>query len=332
MSTRGIYSYDEVWKFGKGFDIAVTRVKDEDLIYLKENHPADLVRLSAAGAEAEYFYFLRTREDNFFKNANLPTAGITILGTVHAVSYVNLPFASRFNSITDSILSYDKTDILARDFTGYDFSSWVYDLHRPDEPYENRGQWPDGIGIKRPIKESGLTPDMKDFLKETGNMQYLNFVTPFIIGINKFRINDDFNFNFALRSIPTSFGYYAGGDFFLELKERKLLLSLGVNRSKNLILPDIEFNFFNLKPLENKRASANLKMAFWLQPKDQKFYAENSSAGIFINFKPEYKLSKHIIFFSDIEYKTKGWFFGNPYLDRKFIYRLGLTFSTGQYF
>src|SRR5690606_29564229 len=62
MSVRGIYSYDEVWKFGKGFDIAVTSVKDEDLIYLKKNHPADQVRLSAAGVEGEYAYFQRMRE------------------------------------------------------------------------------------------------------------------------------------------------------------------------------------------------------------------------------------------------------------------------------
>ncbi|RXF54433.1 hypothetical protein EG867_16755, partial [Enterococcus faecalis] len=44
MSSRHIYSYDEVWKFGKGLDIAVTNVKDEDLVYLKANHPADQVR------------------------------------------------------------------------------------------------------------------------------------------------------------------------------------------------------------------------------------------------------------------------------------------------
>ncbi|RYD81933.1 MAG: hypothetical protein EOP53_05035, partial [Sphingobacteriales bacterium] len=184
MSVRGIYSYDEVWKFGKGFDIAVTRVKDEDLIYLKKNHPADMVRLSAAGVEGEYAYFKRMREDNFFKHTGYPFVGLSIIGTMHAINYVNLPFAKRFNNITDSILAHDKNDILARDFTGYDFSAWVYDLHRPDEAYEARGSWPGGVGIKRPIKESDLTPQMKSFLRETGNMQYLNLISPFMIGIN----------------------------------------------------------------------------------------------------------------------------------------------------
>src|SRR5690606_23321259 len=148
--------------------------KDEDLIYLKKNHPADQVRLSAAGVEGEYAYFQRMREDNFFKSTGYPFVGLSILGTFHAINYVNLPFKERFNDITDSILSHDKNNILARDFTGYDFSAWVYDLQRPEEHYEARGNWPDGIGIKRPIKESDLTQEMKHFLRETGNMQYLN--------------------------------------------------------------------------------------------------------------------------------------------------------------
>ena len=121
MSSRHIYSYDEVWKFGKGLDIAVTNVKDEDLVYLKANHPADQVRLSAAGVEGEYAFLLRMREDNFFRQTGYPFLGISLLGIIHAVSYVNLPFTERFNSITDSILAHDRDNILARDFTGWIF-------------------------------------------------------------------------------------------------------------------------------------------------------------------------------------------------------------------
>jgi len=328
MSVRGIYSYDEVWKFGKGFDIAVTSVKDEDLIYLKKNYAADQIRLSAAGVEGEYAYFKRMREDNFFKNTGYPFVGLTILGTFHAVNYVNLPFDKKFNAITDSILSIDKNNILARDFTGYDFSAWVYDLQRPDEPYENRGQWPGGIGIKRPIKESDLTPEMKKFLRETGNMRYLNFVTPFIIGINKLRINDELNLNFALRSVPASFGYFAGGDFFIESKKRKVLLSLGINKSNYLVLPDIEFKYFDLKSKRSKKLSADVKVAAWLQPKDQLFYAKKSTPGLFLNIQPNYNISKNIVLAGDIGYKTKGWLFGNPYQDNNFSGRIRLKIST----
>ncbi len=328
MSSRHIYSYDEVWKFGKGLDIAVTNVKDEDLVYLKANHPADQVRLSAAGVEGEYAFLLRMREDNFFRQTGYPFLGISLLGTIHAVSYVNLPFTERFNSITDSILANDRDNILARDYTGWDFSAWVYDLFTPEEPYEDRGTWPGGLGIKRPVKESDLTAEMKDFLRETGNMQYLNFISPFMIGINRIQLKPGYFFNFALRSIPTSFGYYAGGDFFLDFNDRQVLLNLGINRSKSLILPSVDVTYYNIIRREDSRFSANVNLSGWLQPKDQLFAADKASPGMAVGVQPRFDIGERFTIMADLSYKTKGWVFGNPYLDEKLTFRLGFGLNT----
>lgn len=328
MSSRHIYSYDEVWKFGKGLDIAVTNVKDEDLVYLKANHPADQVRLSAAGVEGEYAFLLRMREDNFFRQTGYPFLGISLLGTIHAVSYVNLPFTERFNSITDSILAHDRDNILARDFTGWDFSAWVYDLFTPEEPYEDRGTWPGGLGIKRPVKESDLTAEMKDFLRETGNMQYLNFISPFMIGINRIQLKPGYFFNFALRSIPTSFGYYAGGDFFLDFNDRQVLLNLGINSSKSLILPSVDVTYYNIIRREDSRFSANVNLSGWLQPKDQLFAADKASPGMAVGVQPRFDIGERFTIMADLSYKTKGWVFGNPYLDEKLTFRLGFGLNT----
>lgn len=331
MTTRRIYSYDEVWKFGKGLDIAVTNVKDEDLVYLKLNHPADQVRLSAAGVEAEYAFMQRMREDNFFRQTGYPFVGISLLGTIHAVSYVNLPFTERFNSITDSILSYDRDNILARDFTGWDFSAWVYDLFTPDQPYEDRGTWPGGLGIKRPVKESDLTPEMKDFLRETGNMQYLNFISPFMIGINRIQLKPGYYFNFALRSIPTSFGYYAGGDFFIDFNDRQALLNIGINRSKSLILPSLDLTYYDIIRREHARFNANINLSGWLQPKDQLFAAGKASPGLAVAVQPRFDIAERFSIMADLSYKSKGWVFGNPYLDEKFTFRLGFGISTSNW-
>ncbi|KXK22300.1 MAG: hypothetical protein UZ12_BCD005003179 [Bacteroidetes bacterium OLB12] len=328
MTTRHIYSYDEVWSFGKGLDIAVTHVKDEDLMYLKENFPADQVRLSAAGVEGEYRYLQRMREDNFFKQTGYPMVGISLLGTLHAVNYVNLPFTKRFNAITDSIMVHDRQNILARDFTGYDFSAWVYDLFTPNEPYEARGTWPGGVGIKRPVKESDLTPEMKSFLSETGNMQYLNFVSPFMVGINRLQLKPGYYFNFALRSVPASFGYFAGGDFFLDFNNRQMMVSLGVNRSKNLTLPSVELRYYNLIKNENSKFNTNLQVAGWMQPKDQLFAADKAESGITIGVQPSYAITERFSMIADLSYKTKGWVFGNPYLDNKFTGRVGFSMKT----
>lgn len=328
LSSRNIYSYDEVWKFGKGLDIAVTNVKDEDLVYLKMQYPADQVRLSAAGVEGEYAYIQRMREDNFFRQTSYPFIGISFLGTLHAVNYVNLPFTERFNAITDSILSYDKNNILARDFTGYDFSAWVYDLFTPDEPYTHRGTWPGGEGIKRPIRESELTREMKSFLSETGNMQYLNFISPFLLGINRIQIKPDYYFNFALRSIPTSFGYYAGGDFFLDFNKRQLMLNFGIFRSKNLTLPSLDITYFNIIRKKDSRFNTSIHLSGWLQPEDQMFASTRTDPGIQVGAYSGFDITRRFSITADLTFKTKGWVFGNPYPDEKFAFRLGLYLKT----
>ena len=328
MTSRHIYSYDEVWRFGKGLDIAVTHVKDEDLIYLKRHFPADQVRLSAAGVEGEYMYLQRMREDNFFKKTGYPMVGISLLGTAHAVNYVNLPFAKRFNAITDSILSYDKHNILARDFTGYDFSAWVYDLFTPDEPYEARGAWPGGVGIKRPVKESDLTPEMKSFLRQTGNMQYLNFISPFMIGINRLQLKPGHYFNFALLSVPTSFGYYAGGNFFLDTYNRRMMVGLGINKSKSLTLPSIELRYYDVIKKDNALFNTSLHVSGWMQPEDQMFAADKAGFGIAVGLQPRLTLTGRLSMIADLSYKTKGWVFGNPYLDDKLTGRVGFSFKT----
>ena len=325
MSTHGIYSYDEVWNFGKGLNIAVTHVKDDDLVYLKDRHPAAQVRLAAAGVEGEYFFFQAMRKDNFFRQTAYPFVGLSILGTVHAVNYVNLPLKSHFNRITDSILVRDQQNILARDFTGYDFSAWVYDLFTPQEPYAARGTWPGGVGIKRPVHEKQLTPEMKAFLKKTGRLQYLNFLSPFNVGINRIRLGHFYG-NFALRSVPTSFGYFAGGDVFVESDRHKFLVSAGVNQSRSLSLPDLGVQYFDFGLME--RLTADLGFSVWLQPKDQLFSAKRALPGGAVTFQPRYRLTSKVWLAGGLKYKTAGWQFGEEYLDEKVSGRLQVRIES----
>src|SRR6266480_212450 len=54
MGNRGIDSFNDVYRFKIGGDaIAVSHVRDEDLIRLKRDHPSEIVRLDEAGIEGE---------------------------------------------------------------------------------------------------------------------------------------------------------------------------------------------------------------------------------------------------------------------------------------
>ena len=75
LKNRGIDSYDEIYDF-KIFSsyISVSHIKDEDLIRLKANYPADMVRLSEAGNEANLELGLAIGKDSFFGSVKLIVA------------------------------------------------------------------------------------------------------------------------------------------------------------------------------------------------------------------------------------------------------------------
>jgi hypothetical protein len=53
VGRRGINSFNDVYKLQMFSNIAVSHVVDEDLVRLKREHPAELVRASAAGIEGQ---------------------------------------------------------------------------------------------------------------------------------------------------------------------------------------------------------------------------------------------------------------------------------------
>src|SRR6266480_38637 len=63
LGRRGINSFDDVYRFRVTEAIAVSHVRDEDLIRLKRDHPADQVRLQEAGIEGEAALVKRLEKD-----------------------------------------------------------------------------------------------------------------------------------------------------------------------------------------------------------------------------------------------------------------------------
>ncbi|TJZ63124.1 hypothetical protein FAZ15_02165 [Sphingobacterium olei] len=59
----------------------------------------------------------------------------------HTIDYVNQFRRNDYNASIDSMNAHG-LQINDRDFVGWDFTPWVYDLYRPNEPYEARGICP----------------------------------------------------------------------------------------------------------------------------------------------------------------------------------------------
>lgn len=328
LTLQHISSFDDTYyRLGGSGDAggSVSRVLDEDLIKFKKVSPVGLVRSFEAGIESQYQLVRNMQKDDFFQHTDYANVIFHILITKQAVDYVNQFKARDYDVTIDSMNYYGKT-VADRDFVGWDFTPWVYDLFRPNEPYEARGTHPNGIGINRIIKRSSLTSEEDAYLLKMGRLQYINFITPFMVGIKEIRMSSTTSFNFALRHYPTSFGYNMNMDIFLTVNNKQWLVGLHTYTNKNNTYPGVEV----FKPsvnatIFNKPVGLQYRAMLWVQPKDESFYATAGKFGGLLGARASYGINKFTNFYIELEGKSNGWVAGNPYLSNNLTTRLGLS-------
>ena len=324
----GIGSYNQIW----GFDLApdaltyVGSIYDEDLIEFKKKDPAGFVRMGSAGIEAHYLMSARVQSQDFLYNTHLPNLALYWADFLAALDYVNRAHTTK--TIDEHAAQYnDEPDQLKRDFTGNDFTAWVYDLYNGDEAYADRGIHPSGIGIDRYRDYNDLSVEMLDYVKKIGNRQWLNVISPFMFRVREIKLNESLSFNFALRHYLTSFGDDTQLDIFINKDNKKSILSLHKYSNHDTEwLPGIELtkymDFLSLD--KEKTLQGSIRGMIWMQPEDQLFFTKNSQAGGLLSCR--LNLLNRSIFqpYLEIESKTKGWVAGVTYLNGKTSVRFGI--------
>lgn len=324
LSNRGIDSYDDIYKFNfEGNSIAVSHVRDEDLIRLKRDHPADQIRLQEAGIEGELMLTQRLQKDHFFRGStayHLPLYWIIKLDTQ---GYVGSGGSHEADVDTDESNITDGTDIMKRDFTGHDFNGWVYDLFRPDEPYQARGTHPTGVGINRYRKSTDLTPRELAFLHRQGKLQWLNFLDPNLVGVDGFKVGEA-TVNANAAHFLTSFGYTIDGNLFLRSRGHNLFVTVHdyVNGERSFPgidaqLIDESFRGFQVSP----------RIALWRQP--DRFADSDGSIGGLLGLRVAKPMGGRVGAFAEVDAKTSGWVAGNVHLDPAAEVRFGVTVRIG---
>ena len=300
------------WVEGKA-----THIKDEDLIRLKGNYPADQVRLAAAGIEVDYESVLALEKDAFFYGT---TTWNFALYWLHYIINIGYLYGSASHAITDdssdALIKEEGGSIEKRDALGFDGTAWVYDLHRPNEPYQDRGLHPSGLGIDRYIKFSDLNDDEKNYLRLQAGLSLLNLLDPHLFGYTHF--GTDFKWNATLRHHLTSFGYVV--DLNLFFKRQPLGVFTTIHNYHNEVR-----SFWGLD-VEIKTDPITLRMAGWDQPEAQGFKTARGKTGGSVGLKfvyPEYDFKPY----AEVEGKTEGWVAGNVYLDSNVSLNLGMIYS-----
>ena len=333
LSRRSISSYDDVYKFDLTADsISVSRVKDEDLIRLKRESPADMVRLAEAGIEGEYELVTAIQKDNFFYGINTWNLPLYLFTYMNNINYVYFSGTNDAGAETDRINLEEGADIPKRDALGFDFTAWVYDLFRPTEPYEARGVHPSGTGIDRYIKPSDLTSEELRYLRRQGRLAFLNLLDPHLLGISRFRIingrsSPPIDVNMSIRHHLTSFGYTIDTNIFFKKDDLNLFMVVHnyANRERHFPGLDIEMLRYPVT-ISHVPISLNVRSALWLQPEEQMFKTEEAKFGGLASLRVGWSRFSNVEPSVEVTAKTAGWVAGNPYLDSNTSVQTGLVY------
>jgi hypothetical protein len=333
MSLYGVNSFNGMNLFPIGASIvSVSKIKDEDLIRLKEKSPPDFVRLPAAGIEGEYLLINRLQRNNFFYNQGLFHEVLYWMVTLNSHFYIGASLDSNKVDVeTEKMNKIEKT-ILSRDFTGFDMTAWVYDLFRSDEPYEARGIHPSGTGINRYRTTKDLSDEEIYYLQMQINLHFLNYLSPMLFFQKSVRLGDGgLAGNFAIRHLLTSFGSVLSAQFFLKYEtfnNETFNIAFAYHSYLNYrnYFPAIEVELVDY-PLYLGRFGMFLspRLIIGTQPEDQKFKTGSHEFLGSFGLRADFIISKYFLPYFDFNIKTDGWVTGNEYLDNNVSIKMGIS-------
>lgn len=333
LGARGMGSFDDVYNLKNlsSSTISVSHVSDENLARLKREHPADFVRLKAAGIEGEYQLVTRLEQDGFYRNVHEWHYALYWLVAINDVLYV-----ADLSGADDEARSANAKErtVAMRDISGHDFTAWVRDLFRPNEPWEARGVHPSGVGVNRYVLTTDLTADERRYLRREGRLAFLNFLDPNLIGFNGFTVRTSIGgtplrANVAMRHLLTSFGHVVDANVFLKGAPTNVFIVLHAYANHDRTFPGAEVQVIDYPIAAGGRSvEVSPRLAVWAQPDAQQFRTRDARAGALAALRVRGPLTRRIGVVAEVEGKTVGWAAGVVQLEPAVNLRLGASLTA----
>lgn len=324
LDHHGIDSFNGVYDFDpRSGAVYVRRIRDEDLVRLKAEHPADSARLAAAGMETATVLSLRLERDLFFLRGRPATDWATLLSNaISNTGYVWVCSDEVFDDFTKEANESDGSVIVRRDALGLDCTAWAYDLQRPDEPYEARGVHPSGRGIDRYVTFGDLSREEKKLLKTVRLLSLANFADPFLFLEDGWG-TDERRATTTLGFFLTSFGWSVDQNVFLALGEKNVLLTLHHAANGARWAPGLDAQVWRL-PIANGM-SLSLGGGVWLQPHAQRWDTARMDPGARVHAAVAIPVWRSLDLELFAAHKTPGWVAAVPNLGTETSFRAGLS-------
>lgn len=321
LTNRGVSSYNGIYHWDIGANtIAVDHVADADLAALKAGHPQDFVRLQEAGIEGEIEGLRLARRNDFFLDRDSRYDRLhQFMVTANTAFYL---YACGVDDDDDELQKMNRVEIAesARDFTGFDFRGWVYDLRRPDEPYaaSPRGRpHYGGSGFDRYLLYGDLTAEDLSYLHAQAWLSLLNFVSPqlwgrdWLPGIDPWK-RERFLWNFALVHELTPFGFEIAGDFLVRRGKWSWVYALQAYSNAKTVLPGLSGELFRYPAaLARLPVYVSCGASLWLQPEDQRFRDTTPAPGGAVRLGVAVPVYGALEAWVEGDAKTDGWVAGD---------------------
>ncbi|HLP43420.1 MAG TPA: hypothetical protein VK465_18095 [Fibrobacteria bacterium] len=339
LARRGAGSRNGVYDLDIGASvIAVDHVADADLARLKADHPEDFVRLMSAGIEAETEAHRQMRLHNFLLDRSSEHDRLLWWpGALNSAAYL---FICATGSEDKSFRAMEgrESDPEDRDFTGPDFTAWVYDLRRPEEDYAAgpRGRpHPSGTdGYRRYLVSSDLTSGERRYLGLQAALSLFNLSSPQFWGVDHMpgRVPWDgraVRWNGGLSHYLTPYGFSLGADLWVRRGKWSWALAARAYANADMALPGLKAQLLRYPWRPTWAGGIPLRLtagaAAWLQPGDLRFHDHDVVPGGSLLAGVSVPIRGSLEAWAEADAKSAGWVAGNVHLDPAVQARAGLA-------
>jgi hypothetical protein len=314
------------WIFNR-WDGTVYGLTDENLTELKQDNLDALLYSYVSGVQSENYLTQVNVIQDFYDHRTFYKNPFYLYNAYYVWDYFHFSTGPDSDSVKVLAPENEDPDPYYRDYAGADLTAWIYDMFDPESPYTNRDQFPEGEGVNRRIGFSDLTDEGQDFLEKQKNLSLLNFVNPAIFFFNRININEDFSFLLFMQYSPTHFGNDVAVFLPFKIKSFNQLVALHNYKNHEKGFFGLQYGLYDLKPFSNKNIDLGATLNLWSQPENQSFYDDQGKFGGALELQGKYALGKGFSAALSASYKSLGWMIGNPYLEEKFNFRIGVRYD-----
>jgi len=309
------------------WDGTVYGLSDEVLSELKINGINDLLYSYVSGVQSESFLTRVNVIQDFYHPRTFYKNPLYLYNAYYVHDYFKFSASPLSDSVKIIAPRHEDVNPFYRDFAGADLTAWIYDMFSPETPYTDRDLFPDGEGVNRRIGFSDLPSEGQDYLLKQKKLSLLNYVNPAIFLINRIKVSPDFEFIAFLQYNPVHFGNDIALYFPYKLKSINQLIVIHRYSNRDKKFPGLQYGIYNVAPFLNKKLELGGTLSLWSQPENQGFFDQSGELGGALEMMSDYHIGKNLLVNITAGYKTGGWEIGNPYIDPKAKFRVGIKYS-----